>query len=193
MLALPPTPIEDSSLRVVAGTSRIAGVGPLERFMVEVQDGVPIDRVGFAARVDAILFDARGWTGGGRISLQRVDDPALADFRVTLALPAMVDRLCLPLHTAGTVSCANRGRSVINWVRWRDGASVPWGQDLAGYRTYVISHEVGHSLGHDHRRCHGAGRLAPVMRQQTFGRSPCRPNPWPLQFEQRRTPLPPAV
>ena len=187
MLALPPIPIEDPSLSVVAGESRVAGTGPTQRFTVEVQDGVPIDRARFAARVDAILFDERGWSGGGRISLQRIDDPALARFRVTLALPATVDRLCRPLRTAGTVSCENRGRAVINWVRWRDGATVPWGRDLAGYRTYVINHEVGHSLGHRHRRCHGPGKAAPVMRQQTFGGPPCRPNPWPLPFEQRRS------
>jgi hypothetical protein len=90
------------------------------------------------------------------------------------------------------VSCANRGRAVINWVRWRDGATVPWGSNLSGYRTYVINHEVGHALGHDHRRCPGAGRISPVMHQQTFTGPPCRPNGWPLPFEQRRTPLPAA-
>ncbi len=172
-------------LEVVAGTSHVHGSGPLRRFKIEAQRGLDIDRKRFAAAVEKILFHRRGWLGpGSRISLQRVDaDPV--NFRVTLAGPRMVDRLCHPLRTRGRVSCENRGRAVINYLRWRTG-SYPWGRDLGSYRRYLINHEVGHSLGHRHRRC-VAGRIAPVMLQQTGGAGACRHSGWPLRFERKTT------
>ncbi len=155
-----------------------------------VEDGLPVDRIAVAAAIEPILFDRRGWTGTGRISLQRVDAEPV-NFRVTLASPAMTDRLCAPLRTRGRVSCENRGRAVLNFLRWRWG-STAWGSNLRDYRRYLVNHEVGHSLGHRHRRCPGASRRAPVMLQQTGGALPCRRGSWPLRQEQRSTPLPRA-
>jgi Protein of unknown function (DUF3152) len=103
---------------------------------------------------------------------------------VTLVSSMTVRRLCgytLPFET----SCYNGklGRAIINDARWVRGA-VAYGSDLAGYRTYVINHEVGHALGHAHQACPRDGALAPVMLQQTLGLQrpgggQCRPNPWP--------------
>jgi hypothetical protein len=177
-------PIDDRHLRIVPGESRAQGDGPTAwRFAVEVEDGLPIDHAAFARAIEKILFAPVGWLGRGtRLSLQRVDRPPF-DFRVTLAKPRTVDRVCLPLHTAGRVSCENRGRSVINWLRWSSGS--PYWTNQRKYRRYLINHEVGHSLGHPHRYCGRGGATAPVMQQQTGPATPCVHGFWPKPFERR--------
>jgi hypothetical protein len=179
-------PLEDPNLRVVPGESEVHGSGPKAwRFAVEVEDGLPIDDAAFARAIEHILFAPIGWLGSGSdLSLQRVDRPPF-DFRVTLAKPRTVDRLCLPLHTAGRVSCENRGRSVINWLRWSTGS--PWWTSRRSYRRYLINHEVGHSLGHPHRYCSRRGGVAPVMQQQTGPPTPCLHGSWPKPAERRRS------
>jgi hypothetical protein len=177
-------PIDDPNLRVVPGESEVHGTGVRSwRFAVEVEDGLPIDDEEFARAVEDILFAPVGWLGRGtELSLQRVDRPPF-DFRVTLAKPRTVDRLCLPLHTGSRVSCENRGRSVINWLRWSTGS--PYWTTQRKYRRYLINHEVGHSLGHPHRYCSQRGAVAPVMQQQTGPATPCVHGFWPKQFERR--------
>lgn len=167
-------------LRVVPGSSRARGPGAPLRFMVEVEGGLGIDRRAFAARVERVLFDKRGWRAGG-VSLKRVD-AGRAAFRVALASRGLTDRLCAPLATVGLYSCHQGGRSVLNFWRWKNGADA-YGPHLHRYRIYMINHEVGHALGHGHAVCPGAGRLAPLMVQQTMGVGACRPNPWPLASE----------
>jgi hypothetical protein len=177
-------PIGDAALRVVPGESEVHGSGVKSwRFAVEVEDGLPIDDAAFARAIEEILFAPVGWLGrGSDLSLQRVSRPPF-DFRVTLAKPHTVDRLCLPLHTGGRVSCENRGRSVINWLRWSTGS--PWWTNQRKYRRYLINHEVGHSLGHPHRYCSRGGAVAPVMQQQTGPATPCIHGFWPKPSERR--------
>lgn len=79
------------------------------------------------------------------------------DLRITLASSRVVDRLCAPLRTRGSLSCWNRGRAVINAKRWLLGAPT-YGNDVAGYRTYLVGHEVGHGLGYPHASCPGSGQ-----------------------------------
>ncbi|HEX6712906.1 MAG TPA: DUF3152 domain-containing protein [Thermoleophilaceae bacterium] len=179
-------PLDDAHLRVVPGESAVHGTGlKTWRFAVEVEDGLPIDHAAFARAVEEILFAPIGWLGAGSdLALQRVDKPPF-DFRVTLAKPHTVDRLCLPLHTGGRVSCENRGRSVINWLRWSTGS--PWWTNQRKYRRYLINHEVGHSLGHPHRYCSRRGAVAPVMQQQTGPANPCIHGFWPKPSERRRS------
>ena len=162
---------------VVAGESVRRGTGPLRRFTVEVEGGLGVDPVGFARAVEATLSDARSWGAAGRSSFQRVASGPVA-FRVVLASPDTTDRLCRPLRTGGTYSCANGERAVINSRRWLRGATS-YARDPAGYRQYVVNHEVGHTLDHRHERCPGAGRPAPVMVQQTKGLGGCAKNAWP--------------
>jgi hypothetical protein len=166
-------------LAVVPGTGARAGDGPLRRYTVEVEGGLGVDPSAFAAAVEGVLAAPRSWTADGRLALQRVDGPPV-HLRVVLASPALTDRLCAPLRTLGTYSCANGGAAVLNSRRWLAGAAS-YGEDLAGYRTYLVNHEVGHLLGHGHVDCPRPGRPAPVMLQQTKGLQGCARNPWPYR------------
>jgi len=163
-------------LRVVEGESQVAGDGPLLRYLVEVEEGLPGDPADFAAAVEQVLGDPRGWTHDGSRSLQRVDEGPV-DFRVVLASPETVDEHCAPLQTDGYVSCFADGRAMINQNRWVSGVPHFEG-DLETYRTYVINHEVGHALGNGHVDCPAPGEPAPVMQQQTFGLQGCTKNGW---------------
>ncbi|WP_223167401.1 DUF3152 domain-containing protein [Nonomuraea sp. SYSU D8015] len=158
---------------VVRGSSPARrGRGPVVRYVVEVERGLPFDPRAFAAEVHRILNDVRGWARFRRV------DRGPVPVRVALSSPRLTVRQCRPLHTRGRLSCWNGRRSVINALRWSRG--VPhFDGDLAAYRGYLIGHEVGHGLGHRHRHCPAPGRLAPVMMQQSKSLGPCRPNPWP--------------
>ena len=167
-------------LVTVPGTSAVHGSGRVRRFTVEVEKGLAVDPAAFAASVETVLFDARGWMGSG-MAFQRVSSGPVS-FRVTLASPRTTDRLCRPLDTGGIYSCWNGSRAVLNAMRWNEGAAA-YRDDLPSYRVYMVNHEVGHGLGHGHRTSCGAGGLAPVMMQQTKSLYGCRRNPWPLAAE----------
>jgi hypothetical protein len=162
---------------VVSGGAKATGRGPIRRYLVEVEEGLPFDGQEFAAEVHRILNDRRGWGQAGRTRFVRVDRGEVT-FRVSLSSPQLTDKRCAPLRTFGKVSCFARGRAVINAVRWGTG-SPTYGRDIAAYREYLVSHEVGHGLGHGHVSCPAPRALAPVMVQQTKSLEGCRPNPWP--------------
>lgn len=164
-------------LTTVPGSSERVGVGQVRTFAVEVEAHLADHGQWFVADVERMLFDERGWTADGSIALRRVDGDR-ADVRLTLASPATVDELCAPLRTNGRFSCWNGERAVINAWRWEHGAAA-YGEDIEGYRTYLVNHEFGHGLGHGHVGCPAPGAPAPVMMQQTIGVEGCEPNPWP--------------
>jgi hypothetical protein len=167
------------TLATVTGDGPVVGTGgPLVRYAVDVEQGLPEDPAAFAAIVERILGDPRSWGHGGAYRFQRVASGTVK-FRVTLASPAEVDRLCSMLDTNGYTSCRQGNRSVINQNRWESAVSG-WPADLATYQDYVINHEVGHALGHGHLHCSGAGQSAPVMQQQTLDLEGCKPNGWPF-------------
>jgi len=170
------------TVRVVDGTSPVYGTGPLQRFVVEVEDGIGVDGPQFAEAVTATLGDGRSWGAGGRLSFQRVGAAEAAsgdyDFRVSLVSPGSMETWCPGVGTGGYTSCRYGERAVINLARWE--TAVPdYAGDIATYRQYVVNHEVGHALGNGHEQCPGPGELAPVMQQQTLGLQGCAKNAWP--------------
>jgi hypothetical protein len=179
-----PTYVEQGtgSVSVVDSTSAVYGSGPLERFVVEVEDGTGVDGAGFAAAVEATLADPRSWGNGGRMSVQRVGAAEAAagsyDFRVSLVSPGSMETYCPGVGTGGYTSCRYGERAVINLARWE--TAVPdYAGDISTYRQYVVNHEVGHALGNGHEQCTGPGQVAPVMQQQTLGLQGCTKNAWP--------------
>jgi hypothetical protein len=148
------------------------------RVSVLVEGTLPVSVHGVAGTIGRVLEDPRGWRRAG-YSFRLVDE--YADLEIVLASPTLTDRLCAPLLTLGRYSCAQRGRAVLNFARWKAGA--PAYRSLDRYRIYMINHEVGHLLGRVHAYCSTAGALSPVMVQQTKGVAPCRPHPWPLPGE----------
>ncbi|WP_298456014.1 DUF3152 domain-containing protein [uncultured Cellulomonas sp.] len=164
----------DGVLDVVPGAAPAVGPGPVRTVRVEVERGLAVDGPAFAATVMATLTDPRGWGARGEVAFAQTDGPA--DIRVVLASPDLVDTMCAPLDTGGQVSCGRNGHAALNVRRWVE--ATPEFADRTQYRQYLVNHEVGHLLGHQHERCPGSGP-APLMQQQSLAVSPCEPNGWP--------------
>jgi hypothetical protein len=85
---------------------------------------------------------------------------------------------------AGSAAGVDVNRVVLNLSRWVRGAAAYAGH-VPTYRLYMINHEDGHALGHEHAHQCLPNGMAPVMMQQTLGlRSyvtgkTCAANPWP--------------
>lgn len=166
----------------VLGATAEAGlidVFRLHRYSVTTRGRVSADLGAFRAEVAATYADPRGWLRGHH----RFREVARGgDFTVVLSqaslLPAF-SRECSSMY-----SCRVGRHVIINQDRWRRGSPYFPG-DLTTYRRMLVNHETGHWLGRGHAYCRGAGRLAPVMQQQSKGMQGCRVNPWPLRREIR--------
>ena len=137
---------------------------------VVVDPDVDFPLTDFARDVAICLADPNGWESKGYRFVQ-----VKSNAHVHIHLSSIKG-----LKEAGcdhTLSCAELGgrEMRINENRWRHGAKKS-GQDLNGYRQYVISHEMGHILGFDHVKCPGKGVPVPVMTQQTISIGKCVPN-----------------
>jgi hypothetical protein len=179
--------------RVLKGTSPVVGTGTLHRYTIDVENGITgINLTRYAALVQTTLSDKRSWAGHSGVALQRVDS-GQADFHVTLTASHTVRKLCgyeVAIETScfaatDPVTGATINRTVLNISRWVRGDANYVG-DLNAYRIYMVNHEDGHALGHQHAHDCLADGLAPVMMQQTIGlRSAvshklCQANPWPF-------------
>lgn len=135
------------------------------RTSVDPDVNYPADR--FAEEVAIYLSDPDGWA-------------QFVDFKVGKGGKHV--RLCKPSTVKAEgcqddqLSCAVLGGKQIwlNADRWIHGAK-PSRLPLNAYRQYMVSHEMGHSLGYEHVKCPGHGP-APVMMQQTLGIGTCAPN-----------------
>jgi hypothetical protein len=182
------------------GTGVVGGGATLVTYETQVENGIawgsnPVwTPGGFAATVDAIVADPRGWTAsqaapitdaaqGMRNASWRFDRVSGSSYnvKILLATPNTTDRLCgsVGLITLGQYSCRYGSTIVINLRRWLKGAPG-FPMNLDGYRAMVIDHEMGHRLGFDHMLCPGKGKPAPVMQQETIDLAGCLPNPYPF-------------
>ena len=133
--------------------------GRLIRFDVQVERNLDIDPDDAARLIERVLNDRRSWRGTGRWRFQLVSSASEATLHAYIVTPGTTDRLCAPLLTRGEVSCQNGNKVVLNAKRWMLGADS-YGSDVAGYRRYLVNHEFGHSLGHQHVGCPGRGKRA---------------------------------
>jgi Protein of unknown function (DUF3152) len=179
------------TFRTLPGTGPVLGSGTLHRFTIDVENGVTgVDLNAFAAKVQQVLADQRSWIGQhSGVALQRVSSGG--DFHITLTSSMTVRSLC-GYEQAIETSCwsPDHGqRVVLNVARWARGDTAYIG-DLDAYHTYMINHETGHALGHEHQYTCLPNGLAPVMMQQTItlratNGQMCRSNPWPYPDSRR--------
>jgi hypothetical protein len=121
--------------------------------------------------VGIYLNDPDGWSKHGYFF-----EPVTQreDVHIRLSSPETITKVCgLP----GNLSCAELGgrHMYLNADRWFHGAPASK-LPLAQYRQYMVSHEIGHILGHDHKKCPCKHCKAPIMMQQTLGIGECSPN-----------------
>ncbi len=139
------------------------------RYRTAVDSDVKYDPKKFQDEVAIYLADPDGWA-------------QWYSFVYTPKGNAKLIRLCNPstLKQEGckddSLSCAILGGDMIwlNANRWLHGSKASK-LPLERYRQYMVSHEMGHSLGYDHETCPGSGP-APIMMQQTLGIGNCTPN-----------------
>jgi hypothetical protein len=169
----------------ITSPSTTATTGPpkiVYTYSVRGKGDVTSDMNEFAGVLAQTLSDSRGWSMGGQIAFQHVDDEG--DFTVWLAAASTMTSFGSPCSKE--YSCRNGRNVIINEERWKNGGFLT--MELADYRQMVINHETGHWLGLDHSSCPGRGEPANLMQQQSKGGSSlgaCIPNAWPRPSELR--------
>ncbi|WP_144121709.1 DUF3152 domain-containing protein [Catellatospora sichuanensis] len=176
-----PAPAGSGTFAYATGTGKVlGGAGTVRKFRVAAEKGAEADVKAFAAEVERIIADPRGWTGGGKHRFQRVAEKATNEFTVYLATAGTTQKMCAAggLHTEGFTSCRLPGQLILNLDRWSQ--AVPgYGAPLPDYQAFALNHELGHQLGYGHEACPAPGKPAPVMQQQSTGLKDCTPNFWP--------------
>lgn len=120
--------------------------------------------------VATYLNDPDGWAKYGYF-FEPVDSGETVSIR--LSSPKTIQSVC----GDGNLSCAELGgrNMYLNARRWFHGAPESK-LKLDDYRQYMVSHEIGHILGREHKKCPCRGCDAPIMMQQTKGIGECKPN-----------------
>ena len=142
----------------------------LIRYSVTIDTGVNFPLKEFSRDVAIYLSDPDGWESKG-FRFEEVQQRP--DVVIHLSSPAELRKV----GCDGNLSCAELGGKHlrVNSMRWTQGSKESK-LDLEDYRQYVMSHEMGHILGHDHVKCAGPGQPAPIMMQQTLGIGKSTPN-----------------
>ena len=117
------------------------------------------------------LNDPDGWSKKGYFFEPVSSNP---DVTIHLSSQSTINTEC---GLEGRLSCAEMGGKTVwlNADRWYNGASKSK-LTLENYRQYMVSHEIGHTLGYDHTQCPCKNCPAPIMMQQTKGIGKCKPN-----------------
>ena len=139
------------------------------RYRTSVDPDVDYDPIQFGKEVAIYLADPDGWAQ----FVEFVPAKSGSGKHIRLSSPSTLkNNGC----KTGELSCATLGgRDIwLNSERWMRGAPASR-LPLERYRQYMVSHEMGHSLGYDHVRCPNTGP-APIMLQQTLGIGKCSPN-----------------
>lgn len=140
------------------------------QYTTRVDSDVDYPAPQFRREVATYLADPTGWRSEGYLFV-RSRSPRVV---IRLSSSATLGRTgCYDSQ----LSCAelNGRRLQLNADRWTQGAPASK-LPLGDYRQYMVTHEMGHILGHDHVSCPGNGQPAPLMMQQTLGIGRCRPN-----------------
>lgn len=119
----------------------------------------------------AYLNDPDGWSTKGYFFEPVADDE---DVLIRLVTPSTIEKEC---GQPRNLSCAqlNGKHMFLNSHRWFYG-SPESKLSLEDYRQYLVSHEMGHILGYEHKSCPCLKCKAPIMMQQTLGIGKCIPN-----------------
>jgi hypothetical protein len=133
---------------------------------VEVDQGVDIDPAEVEAYVAALANDPRGWHADLDAYTVRIVPVGIGG---TQKMPGHIG---MAWPTKRLVTISDEAWHVLGP---RFGAA---GGTLDEQRTWILLHELGHMLGHDHTECPGSGP-APVMRATTYGLGNCDRNVWP--------------
>jgi hypothetical protein len=121
--------------------------------------------------VGAYLNDPDGWSKHGYF-FEPVD--SREHVLIRLSSPKTIERIC---GRSNNLSCAELGGRFmyLNAYRWFHGSTASK-LALEDYRQYMVSHEIGHILGFEHKKCPCKNCPAPIMMQQTLGLHGCSPN-----------------
>ena len=152
----------------------VSATGTKHDFIVQVQKGKDLKANDVAELVAEVLNDPRSWTGDGTVRFALVDDAKKADFTVFVADPSQVDAKC----DAKDWACVRGDKVVLGLTGWTKGAST-YGDDLTGFRRYLVNHAVGLQVGEKKATCKTDGKPAPVMAPQADDLKGCKANPWP--------------
>ena len=151
------------------------------RYTTNVDPDVDYDPKQFRKEVKAYLADPHGWKSEGYVFVRS----SHADVEIHLSSPQT-------LGSSGChdskLSCAEMGgrHMHLNAMRWMKGSTASK-LSLPDYRQYMVTHEMGHILGHDHVTCPGPGQPAPLMMQQTVGIGKCKPNTKLTRRDRKKT------